>query len=56
MDKRVKHIRMEVKWKLTTFSKCCPDFDGGEVLEERLKLEGGQLRLPPAARLLIQSE
>lgn len=39
----------------TIFSECCPDLDGGEVLEKSLELEGGELRLPLAARLLLQS-
>lgn len=37
-----------------TLSKCCPDLQGGEVLEQHLKLEGGELRPPAAAGLLIQ--
>lgn len=38
-----------------TFAKCCSDLDGGEVLEQLLKLEGGELRPPATAGLLIQS-
>lgn len=37
-----------------TLSKCCPDLEGGEVLEQLLKLEGGELRPPAAAGPLIQ--
>lgn len=41
--------------KFTFVTECCPDLDGGEILEERLEVEGGELRTPPAARLLVQS-
>lgn len=47
--------RRRIRRKLTVFTERCPDLDGGEVLEERLELRGGQLRPPPAAQLLVQS-
>lgn len=38
-----------------TWSEGGPDLEGGEVLEQRLKLEAGELRPPAAAGLLVQS-
>lgn len=41
--------------RLTGVSKRGSDLDGCEVLQERLELQGGELRPPLAAGLLVQS-
>lgn len=38
----------------TVLAEGCTDLDGGEVLQERVELPGGELRPPPAAGLLVQ--
>lgn len=41
---------------LTVLAERGPDLDGSQVLEEGLEVGGGQLRLPAAARLLVQPD
>lgn len=54
-EKKEQRQGTEIVNEETTFAKCCSDLDGGEVLEQHLKLEGGEPRPPATAGLLIQS-